>query len=310
MDAVGRGDMPEQSWRALLAYMKQVNPTLWQLFGSLTDAQIDSFLAAKKIAISARDLTPNQETALDAVLDANKGREIEMPGVTLPDFRTLLYKMGAKEDLSNVTVGFTVEGANMLSFNARVQGVKDPLVWTGWAQVAKLRTPTADVPLPVWAPKDPSPEFLRAARVFKTWVNESPVSDEPDLSGRALESRFRRALVPAWEFFGSLTDEQIERFRKTRDLTIRVPDLTEKQRAALYHFFDVWRQEFRGVSTVNTEFDEDWLVGLYKAGAKEDLSNVQIQFLVRGSVRVAMFMRARLPDGSLGPICPIGLGDM
>jgi hypothetical protein len=314
MDAVGRGDMPEQSWRALLAYMKQVNPTLWQLFGSLTDAQIDNFLSAKQIAIPVRDLAPKQRTALEAVLDANKGKAIEMSGVSLPDFRTLLYKMGARQDLSDVTIGFTIEGANMLSFNARVHGVKDPLVWTGWAQVARLGSSTgaatASVPLPEWAPKNPSPEFLRAARVFKTWVNESPISDEPELAGRALQIRFRHTLVPAWEFFGSLTDEQIERFRATRDLRIQVKDLTDKRRAALYRFFDVWRQEFKGVSSPNTDFSEDWLVDLYKLGAKEDLSNVEIQFRVRGSGRVAMILRSRQPDGSLGPPCPIGLGDM
>jgi len=166
------------------------------------------------------------------------------------------------------------------------------------------------VPLPVWAPASPSPEFLRAARVFRTWVDEPAVTDEPELAGRALQIRFHRTLVPAWEFFGSLTDEQIERFRSTKDLRIQVKDLTDKQRAALYHFFDVWRQEFKGVSSPNTDFSEDWLVDLYKAGAKEDLSNVQIQFLVRGSGRVAMILRARQPDGSLGPRCPVGLGDI
>jgi hypothetical protein len=138
MDAVGRGDLPEQTWRALLGYMRQINPTLWQLFGSLSDAQIDSFLAAQRIAIPVRDLTPRQMAALDAVLDANKGNEIQISGKNLPDFRTLLYKMGAEEDMSNVTIGFTIEGANTLSFNARVHGMKDPLVWTGWAQAPRL----------------------------------------------------------------------------------------------------------------------------------------------------------------------------
>ncbi len=170
--------------------------------------------------------------------------------------------------------------------------------------------PEARVLLPKWAPENPSPEFLRAARVFRTWVDEPAITDEADLAGRALDSRFRRALVPAWEFFGSLSDEQIERFRSTRDLRIGVKDLTDKQRAALYRFFDVWRKEFKGVSSVNTEFGEDWLVELYKLGAKEDLSNVEVQFLVRGRGRVAMILRSRQRDGSLGPPCPIGLGDM
>ncbi|UCC67673.1 MAG: hypothetical protein JSV79_11210, partial [Armatimonadota bacterium] len=138
MDAVGRGDMPEQSWRVLLEYMRRVNPTLWELFGSLFDAQIERFLEAKSIAIAVRDLTPEQMAALDAVLDANRGNEMEVSGVSLPDFRTLLYKMGAVEDLSNVTIGFTIEGANTLSFNARVAGKTDPLQWTGWAQVPRL----------------------------------------------------------------------------------------------------------------------------------------------------------------------------
>jgi hypothetical protein len=165
-------------------------------------------------------------------------------------------------------------------------------------------------PLPEWAPENPSPEFMRAARVFKTWVNEPAITDELALAERALEIRFRRTLVPAWEFFGSLTDEQIERFRSTRDLRIRVKDLTDKQRAALYRFFDVWRKEFKGVSSANTGFSEDWLVDLYKLGASEDLSNVEVQFLVRGSGRLAMLLRSRQPDGSLGPPFPIGLGDM
>jgi len=138
MDAVGRGDMPEQSWRALLEYMRRVNARLWELFGSLSDAQIESFLEAQRIAIAVRDLTPGQMAALDAVLDANRGNEMDISGVTLPDFRTLLYKMDAAEDLSNVTIGFTIEGANTLSFNARVAGRTDPLQWTGWAQVPRL----------------------------------------------------------------------------------------------------------------------------------------------------------------------------
>jgi hypothetical protein len=146
--------------------------------------------------------------------------------------------------------------------------------------------------------------------VFKTWVDEPPITDEPELAGRALSIRFNRALVPAWELFGSLTDGQIERFRSRRDLRIQVKNLTDKQRAALYRFFDVWRREFKGVSSVTTEFSEDWLVDLYKLGAREDLSNVEVQFLVRGRGRAAMFLRSRQPDGSLGPPCPIGLGDM
>jgi hypothetical protein len=181
---------------------------------------------------------------------------------------------------------------------------------TARTTTSKATKAAANIPLPEWAPKNPSPEFLRAARVIKTWMNESPITDEPEAAGRAIQIHFQRALVPAWEFFGTLTDAQIEHFRSTKDLRIGVKDLSEKQRAALYRFFDVWRKGFKGVSMANTGFGEDWLVDLYKSGAKEDLSNVQIEFLIRGSGRVAMMLRARLADGTLGPRCPVGLGDM
>jgi len=313
MDAVGRGDMPEQSWRALLGYMRQINPTLWQLFGSLSDAQIDAFLAAKKIAIAVRDLTPGQRAALDAVLDANKGREIQMSGVTLPDFRTLLYKMGAKEGLSNVTIAFAIEGVNTLSFNARVHGVGDPLVWTGWAQAPRLGPKTSAVkpagsrsearsqtPLPEWAPKNPSPEFMRAWRVLKpTPQEEFTKFAEGDFAKLALAKRASQTWPAAFEFFGTLTDEQMKHFFSVRQVRMPVSSLSPGQRAALDNWLERWRSVMKGNGTL----PEDFLVVLFKMGAREDLSNVDVGFNAKNEGRrVHTTFWVRQPDGSYSAI--------
>ncbi len=60
--------------------------------------------------------------------------------------------------------------------------------------VAKPRPPV----LPSWAPKRPSKEFLRAAKVLK------PIPEEAQT--------YTPIYVPAWELFGSLTDQQVRQF--------------------------------------------------------------------------------------------------
>ena len=176
----------------------------------------------------------------------------------------------------------------------------------------KAAKAAASVPLPEWAPKNPSPEFLRAARVLRPWPNEVNVAfDKGDLVGKAWSEKYGRTLVAAWEFFGSLTDQQIERFVATKRLRLLVKDLTPQQRAALYHYFDIWRETMRGVPVdYQDQFGEDWLVELYRLGAKQDLSNVEITFEVRGSHRVAIFMRAQLAGGKLSAPCPAGIGQL
>ena len=168
------------------------------------------------------------------------------------------------------------------------------------------------VPLANWAPKNPSPEFVRAARVLTSMAERPAQSDQPesDLAARAASARYTRTLPAAWEFFGTLSDGQVERFLATRELRLQVKDLSPKQRAALYRYFEVWREQMKGLPERPTEWGADWLVDLYKFGAREDLSNVQIEFLVRGSARVAMILRVRQPDGGLSPRLPAGLGDL
>jgi uncharacterized protein YcgL (UPF0745 family) len=191
----------------------------------------------------------------------------------------------------------------------------------------------ATIPLPDWAPKNPSPEFLRAAKVIKPWggpigergrgvaagrpsteayspdVPRAQDDVAPDLAGRAWSEKYHRTLVAAWEFFGTLTGEEIDRFVRTKKVRLLAKDLNPKQRAAMYHYFDVWRETMKGVPVdLRSQFDEDWLVDLYKLGAKQDLSNVEITFDVRTSHIVRMMMRAQLPGGKLSPPLPAGLG--
>jgi uncharacterized protein YcgL (UPF0745 family) len=177
-------------------------------------------------------------------------------------------------------------------------------------QPAKPAAQKPSVPLPEWAPKNPSPEFLRAAKVIRPWPGEVTVArDKGDVIGRAWSEKYGRTLVAAWEFFGSLTDQQIEHFVKTKKLRLLVKDLNPKQRSAMHHYFDVWRESMKGVPVdLQDQFGEDWLVDLYKLGAKQDLSNVEITFDVRSSHIVRMVMRVQLAGGKLSAPCPAGLG--
>ena len=131
------------------------------------------------------------------------------------------------------------------------------------------------VPLPEWAPKNPSPEFLRAARVLK------PLPDEllqgfagKGAEGMALLRRYRGTMPASYELFGTLDDRQIERLRTTKEIRIPSKSLTAKQRAALDHWFENWRAVMKGTGP---EF-EDYLLLIYKRGGKEDLSNVDVGF--------------------------------
>ena len=87
----------------------------------------------------------------------------------------------------------------------------------------------------------------------------------------------------------------------------RLPEWAPEKRQALEHFFAVYRQTMKGVP-ITSEWSEDVEVELYRAGAREDLSNVDLIFDVRAGGAVRMVMYARKADGSYGPPAPLGLG--
>jgi hypothetical protein len=149
------------------------------------------------------------------------------------------------------------------------------------AKAPALRTTPAaktDIPLPEWAPKNPSPEFLRAARVLKPMPEEmlSRAAETAGPEGQALLTRIHRTWTPTWEFFGTLDDSQIERFRTTREIRIPIKSLAPEQRDALDRWFESFRTIMKGTGP---ELEEDYLVSLYKMGGKEDLSNVDVGFV-------------------------------
>jgi len=152
-------------------------------------------------------------------------------------------------------------------------------------------------PLPEWAPENPSPEFLRAAKVLKPMPEESFNSPE-DRAEAVTWLRYQQTLAAGFEFFGTLTDEQVERFLSAREIRLPVRSLTEKQGLALDQWLDAWRDAMRGEGP-----HPDWLVLMYKAGAREDLSNVHVGFDCPGH-RVHIRFWITLPNGEV-----LGLGN-
>jgi hypothetical protein len=130
------------------------------------------------------------------------------------------------------------------------------------------------VSLPEWAPKNPSPEFLRAARALKP-----PPPERVAGLREELRARYRGVLCPAsYGFFGTLTDQQMQEFLAAKGIRIPVSSLTTPQRAALNSWFAAFRDAMKGGPPQRS----DYLAILYNTGAKEDLSNVQVGFVGGG----------------------------
>jgi hypothetical protein len=159
------------------------------------------------------------------------------------------------------------------------------------------------VPLPEWAPKNPSPEFLRAARVLKPLPRErgEALGMSPQEAAQSV-AKLQATWIPAYEFLGSFTDEQVKAFLSTKKLRVPVKSLTDRQRGALNKWFDTWRTVMRG------DDPDDYMVILYKNGATEDLSNVDVGFAtvpvgtssssVISTHRVHLWFWVRKADGS------------
>ena len=145
---------------------------------------------------------------------------------------------------------------------------------------AVVPTPEAATPLPEWAPRNPSPELLRAARVLKPLPEESLQGMlGKTAEGEAILQRYRGIIPACYEFFGTLDDRQIERFRTTKEIRIPTKSLTPKQRGSLDHWFQSYRAAMKGM---RPEL-EDYLLLIYKMGGKEDLSNVDVGFTARAA---------------------------
>jgi len=88
------------------ATARVAGPALFELFGSLTDEQLQEFLTSGEIRLSVKEMTPRQRTALDAYFDKYAEAHKEDDSPLGRDQLVTLYKWGAEEDLSNVDMGF------------------------------------------------------------------------------------------------------------------------------------------------------------------------------------------------------------
>jgi hypothetical protein len=136
---------------------------------------------------------------------------------------------------------------------------------------------------------------MRAWQVLKPTPDEAFTRfGEGDPSRLALAKRVSQTWAAAFEFFGTLSDGQMKRFLSTREIRMPVGSLGARQRAALDNWFERWRVVMKSNGTV----PEDFLVVLFKMGAREDLSNVDVGFTAKTTGRrVHTIFWVRQPNG-------------
>ncbi len=105
-------DDPLERVAQRVAWQEHIMPRTWELFGTLSDGQVERFLDANNVFVKVSEMTANQRAALRRLLD--DFRDLEAGGQNF-DVEVQLYKFGAREDLSNVEVGFATSRGGGLS---------------------------------------------------------------------------------------------------------------------------------------------------------------------------------------------------
>ncbi len=183
-------------------------------------------------------------------------------------------------------------GCGKKTAQAPVATSQEPLATSGQAHA---KSTPEQPPLPEWAPQNPSPEFLRAAKVLKPLPFEYPMTSNvgPGLT-EAYKQKLRRLVYPAaYEFFGSLTDQQMKSFLTKKEIRLRARELSPAQRRAL----DNWFESFRKAAESGPSEYQDIRVILYKLGAREDLSNIRFGFGMNKSHSVGVYFWLREAQG-------------
>jgi hypothetical protein len=126
--------------------------------------------------------------------------------------------------------------------------------------------------LPTWPPKHPSLEYQHAAKYLyaSDWKTEGHTYD---LTTKTMLIKLDLCRIPAWEFFGLFDDEKIQQLVQEGQFRMPFRKMTPKQQAALRRYMDVRSAVMKGMPY---GAGEDVLVSLYKNGAREDLSNVDV----------------------------------
>jgi hypothetical protein len=164
------------------------------------------------------------------------------------------------------------------------------------------------VALPEWAPEEPSEEFLRAVEVLGSLPSEelrAAAAANPEME--AFVTALLEVLWPrAFELFGSLTDQQVEKFLAQREIRLYIPSLPASQKTALDNWIEAAGEVAALAPGVALPADgvppqERFLALLREEGAAEDLSNVDVGFRTeRGAV--GLYFWINVSESGTGPI--------
>ncbi|UCC69065.1 MAG: hypothetical protein JSV79_03870 [Armatimonadota bacterium] len=109
---VGEASDPISAARAAANHL--VYAAAYEVFGTLSDEQMEHLLAAKEIRIPVKTMSDRQRATVDNWFEAGREAERIMGGSPAvgasPDRLVLLYRQGAEKDLSNAALRFRISG--------------------------------------------------------------------------------------------------------------------------------------------------------------------------------------------------------
>jgi len=166
--------------------------------------------------------------------------------------------------------------------------------------------PSEVAALPEWAPEEPSEEFLRAVQVLGFIPRQEVLPEGADAEMAAFLTAMTEILWPrSFEFFGSLSDEQVQKFLAEQEIRLPIPLLPSSQKTALDRWLAAADELIMRAPEAARPVDQTLAKGGYLAvlqeqGAQEDLSNVDVGFKARRGV-VGVYFWIKRSAGGQGP---------
>jgi hypothetical protein len=184
-----------------------------------------------------------------------------------------------------------------------VGGVTTAVAEEAAPEASAEEAPEATV-LPEWAPADPSDEFLRGLRALLVVPTEqvlAPAGDNEELA-TYLKKMMNTLWPPAFELFGSLSEEEMATFFAEEELRLPVPSLPAEQQTVL----DRWLAAADTViarAPVGSDVPPKggYMALMKEEGAEEDLSNVDVGFGSKNGMVGVYFWIKKTPGGE-GPV--------
>ena len=138
---------------------------------------------------------------------------------------------------------------------------------------------------PAWVAQHPSPAVRRAAQTLR------PLSPEMlDAMARRFPGGkqgldgYCRTLPVIYEFFGTLSPEQLRQLRAHDRVFIPMQSLTPEQRRLVDDWFDCWKKEM----TAAPANLRDLRPLLQQIGIKKDLSNLEVGFIASSNLETGL----------------------